>query len=70
MSEPLLLRTETGGVLEIVLNRPAKLNAINREMWEGIRDAIEDFRVSPRTACHAVSGEREIFLRGLGFDRL
>ena len=44
MSEPLLLRTETGGILEIVLNRPAKLNAINREMWEGIRDAIEDFR--------------------------
>jgi enoyl-CoA hydratase len=44
MSEPLLLRSEISGVLEIVLNRPAKLNAINREMWEGIRDAIEDFR--------------------------
>src|SRR5579859_7425967 len=45
MSEPLLLRSESGGILEIVLNRPAKLNAINREMWEGIRDAIEHFRV-------------------------
>ena len=45
MSEPLLLRSESGGVLEIVLNRPAKLNAINLEMWEGICEAIEDFRV-------------------------
>jgi enoyl-CoA hydratase len=45
MSEPLLLRSESGGVLEIVLNRPAKLNAINREMWEGLCEAIEDFRV-------------------------
>jgi len=44
MPEPLLLQSEVGGVLEIVLNRPAKLNAINLDMWEGIRDAIELFR--------------------------
>ena len=44
MSDPLLLRTETDGVLEIVLNRPTKLNAINRDMWAGIRDTVEDFR--------------------------
>lgn len=44
MTEPLLLRTETDGILEVVLNRPAKLNAINRDMWAGIRDAVEDFR--------------------------
>ena len=44
MPEPLLLRSESDGVVEIVLNRPEKLNAINREMWSGIRDAVEDFR--------------------------
>jgi enoyl-CoA hydratase len=44
MSEPVLLKSESGAILEVVLNRPEKLNAINREMWAGIRDAVEQFR--------------------------
>jgi len=44
MSEPVLLKSESGGILELVLNRPDKLNAINHEMWAGIRDAVEEFR--------------------------
>ena len=44
MSEPVLLKSESGGILELVLNRPEKLNAINHEMWAGIRDAVEEFR--------------------------
>jgi enoyl-CoA hydratase len=44
MSEPVLLKSESGAILELVLNRPEKLNAINREMWAGIRDAVEQFR--------------------------
>src|SRR3954468_2070630 len=44
MSEPVLLKSESGAILEVVLNRPEKLNAINREMWAGIRDAVEELR--------------------------
>jgi enoyl-CoA hydratase/carnithine racemase len=47
MSEPVLLKSESGGILEVVLNRPEKLNAINHEMWAGIRDAVEEFRTNP-----------------------
>src|SRR5579884_3226262 len=45
MSEPVLLKSESGAILEVVFNRPDKLNAINQEMWAGIRDAVEEFRV-------------------------
>lgn len=44
MSEEALLVSEGDGVLEVVLNRPEKLNAINLEMWAGLRDAVETLR--------------------------
>ena len=44
MAEPPLLRSENGPILEVVLNRPAKLNAINRAMWVGITEAVEELR--------------------------
>lgn len=44
MSEPAVLRTEDGGILELVLNRPDKLNALNGETLAAIGEAIEDLR--------------------------
>ena len=44
MADQFLLMSEYDGVLEVVLNRPEKLNAINLEMWAGIRDAVELLR--------------------------
>ncbi|WP_414900232.1 enoyl-CoA hydratase/isomerase family protein [Sphingomonas flavalba] len=44
MSEPAVIRTESEGILELVLNRPDKLNALNGETLSAIGAAIEDLR--------------------------
>ena len=44
MAEQPVLRAERDGVLELVLNRPAKLNALTNEMFGLIRAAVDDLR--------------------------
>jgi len=40
MSEPSLLVDEIGSILRVTLNRPAKLNGLNQEIIEGLRDGV------------------------------
>ncbi len=40
MSEPVVLRTVEDGICIITLNRPAALNALDRNLLEGLRDAV------------------------------
>jgi len=42
--EPEILKSEQGGVLEIVLNRPNKYNAMNRAIAHGIFEAVNELR--------------------------
>lgn len=44
MAEPVVLRSERDGVLELVLNRPEKLNALTSEMFRTVRAAVDDLR--------------------------
>jgi enoyl-CoA hydratase len=44
MTDPVLLVDERGGILEIVFNRPQKLNAINQEMADRLFALALDFR--------------------------
>ena len=45
MSEPAYLISENAGVLEFALNRPDKLNALNEEIFHGLRQALETLTV-------------------------
>jgi enoyl-CoA hydratase/carnithine racemase len=44
MTEQPVLRAERDGVLELTLNRPAKLNALTDEMFRFIRTGVDDLR--------------------------
>ena len=57
MSDPVLLERH-GDIAVIVLNRPDKLNALNKAMWLGVRDQVR--------ACSADATVRCVVLRGAG----
>lgn len=44
MAEPHLLKSERRGVLEVILNRPDKYNAITNEMADGLFEAVLELR--------------------------
>jgi enoyl-CoA hydratase len=44
VAQPLVLREDREGIVTLTLNRPDKLNAINQDMRESIRLAVEDLR--------------------------
>ncbi|HTM83813.1 MAG TPA: enoyl-CoA hydratase, partial [Mycobacterium sp.] len=41
-TEPVLLRTDRDGVRTLTLNRPARKNAINPQLWRQLRDALRE----------------------------
>ena len=46
MSDALVLRDDAGGVCTLTLNRPAKRNAINRELFREFRAYIRDIETN------------------------
>lgn len=61
-----LIRTDNrDGVLVVTLNRPAKKNAINTEMWAGLRDTFKAAAADDDVACVLLCGAGDNFSSGV-----
>ena len=63
-SEPVLLRQPTPWGVRLVLNRPAKLNAISTELREALAAAIEEAAADERVRVVVVEGAGRAFCAG------
>jgi enoyl-CoA hydratase/carnithine racemase len=64
MSE-LVLTDNRDGVLVVTLNRPAKKNAINTQMWKDLRDAFLAAAADDDVVCVLLCGAGENFCSGV-----
>lgn len=60
--------TVTGGVADVRLNRPDKINALDNAMFEALADAGERLKNDPSVRAVVLSGEGRGFCAGLDFS--
>lgn len=60
-----ILKENRDGVLVITLNRPDKKNAINNEMWVGIRETFREAAEDKRVNCVLLCGAGDNFCAGV-----
>jgi enoyl-CoA hydratase/carnithine racemase len=66
VTEKSFLYEKRGAVAHLTVNRPAKRNAMNQEVYEGLRLAAEDLDADPSIRCAILSGAEGNF--GAGKD--
>lgn len=59
-----LSRLEAGAVRRITLNRPERLNAMNRQLIEDVAQAFQDANADPQTRAIVFTGEGRAFCAG------
>lgn len=57
-------REMANGVLTLTLNRPEKKNALTREMYQALGEAIDGAAVSPEVRCILIQAEGSAFTAG------
>jgi len=60
-----ILRTESDGVLDILFNRPEKLNALSLEMFDQLRAAVNDLRTRDDLRVMLIRGQGRYFTAGV-----
>src|SRR3954470_3021900 len=66
----IVLCEDRGAVRHVVLNRPEKRNAFNRELVAALHDALADAAADGAVACVVVRGDGPMFSAGLDFSAL
>lgn len=59
-----------GGVADVRLNRPEKINALDPAMFAGLREAAGQVRASPQVRAVVLSGEGRGFCAGLDLESM
>ncbi len=55
MTETLMVQ-RTGTIATVVLNRPEKLNALTKSMWQQLGETVETLSADPEVRCIVVRG--------------
>ncbi|HEY9236052.1 MAG TPA: enoyl-CoA hydratase-related protein, partial [Phenylobacterium sp.] len=63
MSEHILIE-KAGGVLTLTMNRPDKKNALTREMYQTLGDAIDQAEFDKDVRCILIQGNGDMFTAG------
>jgi enoyl-CoA hydratase len=70
MSEPVVLVTKAGGIATVTLNRPEKLNALNRDLRSNFCRAMQELRDDPEAQVVIITGAGRAFCAGLDLREL
>jgi enoyl-CoA hydratase/carnithine racemase len=63
-SPPIVIQTSANGVTILRLNRPAKLNALSRELLDAMQDALDHIAADPGARCVVIEGAGKAFCAG------
>jgi enoyl-CoA hydratase len=70
MSQPLVTVSKDNGIATVTLNRPEKLNALNREMRGMFCRAMQELGADPAVAVVIITGAGRAFSAGLDLNEL
>jgi enoyl-CoA hydratase len=70
MSEPVVLVAKAGGIATVTLNRPEKLNALNRELRTDFCRVMQELRDDPEAQVVIITGAGRAFCAGLDLREL
>lgn len=63
MTDVILVERD-GAVASVVLNRPDKMNALNKAMWQGLGEAFAGLAADPAVRCVVLRGAGQTFAPG------